>query len=296
MNKKLIFTITLLCFTSLLPAGEIQTGKGTFEMTGGFFGLDQTQSTDITTTSLVQNHKNLFGSTYYYAYDLAWYDSDFLVQGQQTINNPLPLSPSSIIPSMDYRMQGLDVNLVFGKDISHKDENNYLSAGLLIGISVPWIDSKDDDSNDDDNNDNEDNNDDEDNSTTQSSKTKIYTYKIGPSISARTSLGKYFSLYTNAAIAYQTGHIENSYANIDSDVNGMFKSYDIGIKFLPLSEDFDLGLFTLSPRFYATLGYKYSSWDLNDINIDATGQNIKFTSTDFNMNSKTTYFGLGYDF
>ena len=292
MNKKLIFTITLLCFTSLLPAGEIQTGKGTFEMTGGFFGLDQTQSTDITTTSLVQNHKNIFGSTYYYAYDLAWYDSDFLVQGQQTINNPIPFLPSSIIPSMDYRMQGLDVNLVFGKDISHKDENNYLSAGLLIGISVPWINSKDDDSNDDNYYDN--NN--ENNITTQSSKTKIYTYKIGPSISARTSLGKYFSLYTNAAIAYQTGHIENSYANISSDVNGMFKSYDIGIKFLPISEDFDLGFFTLSPRFYATLGYKYSSWDLNDINIDATGQNIKFTSTDFNMNSKTTYFGLGYDF
>jgi hypothetical protein len=216
-----------------------------------------------------------------------------MVQTQSSINsytngyfNP-PISLTT--PSIDYRVQGMDINLVLGKDISRTDENNYLGLGLMIGISLPWIDSKKDDNNDDSTSDNTMNN-------MTKSKTEIYTYKIGPSITYRKSLNNLFSFYTSATYAYQNGTIKNDYLNSDLSVNGLFQEYDLGFRFQPVSFDKKVGWFTFSPRLYATIGYRYTSWDLKDINIDITGINTNFTKSDFLMKSKITYFGLGYSF
>ena len=130
----------------------------------------------------------------------------------------------------------------------------------------------------------------------KNSKTKIFTYKIGPSLAARTSLNKFFTLYGSGTFAYQTGTFKSDYANADLTVNGTFQEYDIGIRFQPVSSDHDFGFITISPRLYATIGYRYTSWDLNDINIDITGTNTQFKQNNFNMNSTITYFGLGYSF
>jgi len=294
INKKILQLSLLSLLSSSLYAGEIQTGKGTFEMTGGFMGLDQTISTDITTYSLLEQHAPLFGSkSWFYKYNLTWYDSDMMIQAQSDLNsysNGFNNSPVSVtIPSIDYRLQGLDVNLVLGKDILHKDENNYLGIGAMIGISIPWIDSKKDDNNNDSNSD-------DTMDKMKDSKTKIYTYKVGPSITARKSLGNYFSIYGSGTYAYQTGTFKNDVADVDLTVNGIFQEYDIGLRFQPISSDYKMGWITISPRVYATIGYRYTAWDLDDINIDVTGNNTKFTATDFNMNSTIAYFGLGYSF
>ena len=284
--KNNILKISLVSLlTGSLCAGEIQIGKGTFELTGGFIGLDQTIQTDITTYSMVEQHAPLFGSeSWFYKYNFTWYDSKEMVQAQNTINGILTTTPS-----IDYRLQGLDLNLAVGKDFYHTDENNYIGGGIMLGISTPWIDSGKNSDNDDSTSDIIMNN-------MQNSKTEILTYKIGPSITGRISLNDFFTLYGSGTYAYQTGTFKNDYANSDLTVNGIFQEYDFGIRFQPVSSDYKFGWITISPRLYATLGYRYTSWDLNDVNIDVTGTNTTFTQSDLNMNSSISYFSLGYSF
>jgi len=294
MKNKILKMGLLGLISTSLYAGEVQVGTGTFNIKGGFIGLDQSTSADIKTYSLVEQHAPLFGSkSWFYKYNLTWYDSKDAVDAQNSINTTsgtLGSSTTSIVtPSVDYRLQGLDVNLVLGKDFMHKSENDYVGAGVMLGISIPWIDSKKDSDNDDSTSDSNMNN-------MPDSKTEIYTYKIGPSITGRRSLNSLFSIYGSATYAYQTGTFKNTEVDSDFTVNGTFQEYDFGIRFQPVSYNKKIGFLTFSPRFYATLGYRYTSWDLDDINIDITGTNTSFTQTDFNMNSSITYFGLGYSF
>jgi len=292
-NLSLLF----LTFCSL-EASEIEYGTGTINMTGGFIGLDSTISTDITTYSLVEHHKNIFSSTWYYKYNLTWYDSDTMIQGQNTLNSSIATANTYLattgttvptIPSIDYRLQGLDINLVLGKDIYHKNENTFFGIGLLVGVSLPWIDSSKSDSNNDDTSDDL-------MDAMKDSKTEMLTYKIGPSISASASLNKHFMVYGSATYAYQTGTLKNDYANSDLTVDGIFQEYDIGMKIQPFSEDYKTSFMTLSPRLYGTLGYRYTEWTLNDVAIDVTGTGQTFTQTDFSSDNSVIYFGIGYDF
>jgi len=273
-----------------LLAGEVQVGSGNFEMSGGFMGLDSTVSADVTTYSMVEQHKNLFSTGFFYKYNLTWYDANKLTQGQDTFNSYSGLINTPIVsPSIDYRPQGLDVNLVLGKDVVHKDESDFIGLGVMVGVSLPWIDSEKSSSNNDSSSD-------DIMDAMKKSKTDILTYKIGPNIVASKSLGQYFSLYASATYAYQTGKIKNKYLDSDLDVNGIFQEYDAGLKFQPLSYDYKIGWITISPRLYATVGYRYSAWKLDDVKLNVTGVNINFAKTDFKMNASVTYFGLGYSF
>ena len=290
-QNKIKLSLVCILATSLF-GGEIDYGKGSFKIKGGFIGLDKQISTDVTTYSLVEQHKNLFSSNWYYKYNLTWYDSKDMVNTQNSINtysnstqNPI----TKTTPAIDYRPQGLDVNLVLGRDLSHKNENQYFGVGVLVGISLPWIDSKKDSNNNDNNSDNSMN-------LMKKSKTKLYTYKIGPSVTTRVALNNFFTIYGSATYAYQTGKIKNNYLKSDLSVNGIFQEYDVGIRFQPFSYDYKLGWITISPRLYATLGYRYTSWKLKDISLDITGANVTFDKSDFEMKANVTYFGIGYSF
>jgi len=293
MIKNIIKIGLAVLLGNSLYAGEIQYGHGTFEMSGGFIGLTQDITADISTYSMIEQHQNIASSTWYYKYNFTWYDSDEMMQAQDTINsyvnNFSQNSGIKTVPSIDYRLQGLDLNIVLGKDLFHKDKNNYFGVGILLGLSIPWIDSKKSDSNDDTTSDNIMN-------AMKDSKTKMLTYKIGPSITARKSLNRYFTVYGSATYAYQTGSFKNDYAKTDLNVDGIFQEYDFGIRFQPVSVDYEFGWLTISPKLYATLGYRYTSWDLNDITMDVTGTNANFNQTDFNMNSSIAYIGVGYSF
>ena len=156
-------------------------------------------------------------------------------------------------------------------------------------MSLPWIESSKDDDNDDSTSDNI-------MDVMKDSKTEIYTYKIGPSITYRKSFNNLFSFYASGTVAYQNGTMKNDYVNSELVVNGLFQEYDLGFRFQPVSFEKELGWFTFSPRLYATLGYRYTSWELKDIDIDVTGANTTITKSNFSMKSKITYFGLGYSF
>ena len=299
MKKSLL---VFLGISNLLLASEFDYGSGTFTMNGGFLGLTQEIDTDVTTYSLVTRHANIFSDAFY-GYDLTWYDSKKLNQAQHTYNNiASEFNPiggnnnvgSLSIPSMEYRLQGLDANLQFGYDVLHQDKDNYLGVGALVGISLPWIDGLKSDSSSS-----------SDNSLLGAfpdTKTEIQTYKLGATVNFKKALvSNKLSLYGTASYAYQTGNIENDHLNSDYSVNGTFQEYNVGLYFTPFTEEYKLGFITLGPRVFATAGYKYSKWEVDDMVINMSGKEVSSDilsplATQFSMESSIGYFGLGYSF
>ncbi len=302
-------TLSFLIFISTISfGGEFQIGKGDMSFRGGMLGLTQTISEDITTYSLISNHSNIASSNLFYAYNFTWYDSKHLKQMQKTYNTgisqmtniflPYLSSPSTkiYIPTMDYRLQGLDASISLGYDLMNEDENNYIGIGGYLGISLPWISAT------------------KANdplpislpSTTKTnilykyykdSKTKIKTYKIGLAFYSRKKLIPTLSAYLNGIYAYQTGSISNDYAQSDFHVNGRFTSIDLGVRFQPYEGNFDLGVFTLSPRVFVTAGYRHNSWKYNDAAINISGMSsIKFPKTTMKIDTDVGYLGVGYSF
>jgi hypothetical protein len=75
----------------------------------------------------------------------------------------------------------------------------------------------------------------------------------------------------------------------------------LGLYFTPFTSTFKWGFLTLSPRIYATLGYRYSKWSVDKMVIDTSGANLDSETLapyehDFDMISSVGYFGLGYSF
>lgn len=301
--------LSLIVFSALLTASEFQYGSGTFNLNGGFTqGLSSTISTDIDTFSLVERHSNIAGSNFFYGYDAMWMDSKTLKQAQQDYNNLvgqannfMPSSSPFTIPTMDYRVKGLDANIRVGYDVLHANEDDFLGLGLLVGISIPWIDSSNSETPSSDmvkfSLENP-------NSGTnlyglfQDTKTSFMTYKIGPSIDFQKRLTKNISLYGRGSIAYQTGYIKNDYIDSEFSVNGTYQELNTGLYFTPFTKKYKLGFLTLSPRLYATLGYKYSKWDVDDVTVDVYKNSVKISplSMKFGMDSSVGYFGVGYSF
>lgn len=307
-------TLSLISFSLIATATEVEYGTGTFSMKGGFLGLTSSISTDVSTYSLVERHSNLFSSNFFYGYNLTWYDSERLKQAQHSYNNisstvnnvssrflPNTLSGYANIPSMDYRVKGLDANLKIAYDVYHENQDNFLGLGLLVGISTPWIDSSSDavpnlsfi----------------RDNSGTilnatdyfQSSKTSVMSYKIGPTLSFQKSLNEKLSLYGSGSFAYQTASIENDAIHSKFSVDGTFQEYNLGLYFSPFTETYQWGWLTLSPRLYGTLGYKYSKWDLDRMVINMSGvalssDILESLGMKFAMESSIGYVGIGYSF
>ena len=303
--------LSLIVFSALLSAVEIEYGSGTFNMNGGFLGLTGSIGTDIDTFSLVERHSNIAGSDIFYSYDLTWLDSRTLKQAQHTYNNMttvannfLPTTQKWKIPSMEYRVKGMDVNIRAGYDVIHENEDNFLGIGLATGLSMPWIDSSSSATPDSssirfilEN---------KDTALTaadyfKKSKTSIMTYKIGPTVNFQKSFNKNVSIYGMGTIAYQTGYIENDYISSKMSVDGTFQEYNVGLYFTPFTETYKWGWLTLSPRLYGTIGYKYSKWDVDEVLINISGAEMSSKILDplsmkFGFDSSVGYAGVGYSF
>jgi len=254
--------VMLSVIAASLMAGEFQFGKGTFTLDNGN-GVDL--STDVTTFSLVEQHSNLFSSNWFYSYDITWNESE---------------NANNATNSTEYKFQGIDLNFVLGKDLVHNSDDDFVGLGVVLGASFPWIDSED--------NTNTANN---INNTANKTKTKIMTYKIGPTINVRKPINNYLMVYANATYAYQTGSVKNDDLNIDSNANGTFLNYGIGIRFQPFSAKKDIGFMTLDTKLYFTLGYKYNKWVLKDVSLNSAS-----ASGDLKMSTSVVYAGVGYSF
>jgi len=308
--KKIV--LSLVTLTLLSSATEFQYGSGTFNMTGGFLGLTGSVGTDIDTFTLSERHSNVAGSDIFYGYDFTWMDSKTLKQAQHTYNdmvtvangfNPMPTNKWEI-PSMDYRVKGLDANIRVGYDVVNENQDNFLGLGLLIGLSIPWIDSSSSAVPSDDSIqfiiDNR------ENLATaydyfEKTKTSIMTYKIGPSINFQKSLNENISIYGLGSFAYQTGYIKNDHIDSKFSVNGTYQEYNVGFYFTPFTETYKWGWLSISPRLYGTLGYKYSKWDVDEMLINTSGVEMSSKILDplgmkLGFDSSVAYAGVGYSF
>jgi len=304
--------LSIILFSALINAGEVEYGTGTFNMKGGFLGMTGSVGTDVDTFSYVERHSNL-ASDFFYGYDFTWLDSQTLKQAQHTYNGAastfngfLGLGSNEYmkIPSMDYRVKGMDANIRVGYDVIHEDADNFLGIGALVGLSMPWIDSS------------------KSNSAApsfdfikdnagnlldaadyfQDTETEVMTFKIGPTVTFQKSLiGNKLSVYGGASYAYQTGYIDNSLIDSSLTVNGTFQEYNLGLYFTPFTETFEWGWLSLSPRIYGTVGYKYSKWDVDEVAINISGFEMSSDmlsplGMEFSMDSSVFYTGVGYSF
>jgi len=267
--KKLL---ALGLISASLMAGEIQFGKGDFSLNGGFVGVNG--STDVTSFSIFEQHKELFSSKWFYNYDITWYDSDDLNDKQSTLNQLQP-----VVNTTAYKLEGLDVNLAIGRDVIKKS-----GIGLALGVTLPWIDSENNSDNGDDAQE-----------TLKKTKTEIMTYKVGPMIAMRKSFNEYIMGYANATYAYQTGNIKNKELDVDQNVDGTYFNYGFGIRFQPFKTEKKLGFVTLKPKLYFTLGYKYNKWVVKDVSLDVSGKGLNYKS-DLNLETSVAYLGVGYSF
>jgi hypothetical protein len=284
--KKIIFPVLVL---SAAFGGEFDFGKGNFHIKGGFLGLNSEKSTEISSYTISQQHKNIFSSKWFYKYNITWYESNEIKNAQNNVNvysNNLPYTLTT--PVTDYSYEGLDVNVILGRDLV-KTDNIVLGLGGLIGISLPWIESKKDDSNNDDTSSTILNN-------LKKSKTKIMTYKLGISAVSSFQFNDYFKSFISGSYAYQTGYVKNDYADVDTSVNGIYSDFELNFRFTPFFYKKKIWVFTLSPQLYFTVGYKYSKWIVKDLAIDISGNNLKFSKSDLEMSTNLGYIGVGYSF
>jgi len=291
----------LLLATLSLYSEEIRYGHGTMDFSGGFLGLNKTISESVDIYSIEENHKNIFSSNVFYSFNLTLYDSKKLKQMQNIYNTGINqavswmpfVSGDIFVPTIDYRIKGVDASISIGYDLIHKSENSYFGVAPYLGINLPTISSSSDNSfvSIPDN---------IDTSVLKdfykASDTDITTFKLGASFYSSYEIKKSISIYLNGAYAYQTGSIANSYINSDFSVDGTYSSLDAGLKFSPLDKDYKLLGITLSPRLYMTLGAKYDKWDIDDVALDISGLNLKTPKSTMSIENKSAYFGVGYSF
>jgi len=275
MNKILLFSLIL---SLSLFASEIQLGRGDFSADAAFLGLSNSKNEQISSVSLVNEHKNIFSSEYFYSYKLAYYKSKTLTTDYTTSSTLLGTSNNNLL--IYNKLRGIDLNMVLGKDLINQDNGDtYLGIGILTGASFPYIKTK---SNSD--------------STKQSlkylkkSKTKFYTYKLGISLKVEEKINGFINFYSNTAYALQTARVKNSILHLNSSSNGNYFTFNTGLKFQVKTKK-KIGFITLLPTLFATFGYRYDYWKVNNVKINSLQ-----LDSDIDLQISQFYLGLGYDF
>jgi hypothetical protein len=288
--------VATLGIFGIMTHGEIETGRGTMSIEGGFLGLNGKISDNVTTYTLKNEHQNTFIKHLNYSYKISWYDSNKINQALSTYNQTVTDINGNTynaldIPTMDYHIRGLDADIGLGWNLIDLGPHDYFSFGADIGLSTPWIEAT------------------KSSSTSNSGSsntiatlygvgnTKIWTYKVGPQMKVSKSLTSYLSLYGSAIYAYQYASINNTSIGLNSNVDGTFVESELGLRYQPLEKKYHVtSWFSLSPQLYFTTGVRYSKWSLHDVAINLFDQNIPLPKSELSVSSASTYLGLGYSF
>ena len=278
---------------SVLTHGEVEYGKGKFAMSGAFLGLNESISDTVTTYTLKAEHTNTLIKHLNYNYKINWYDSQKINQPISTYNGYVSnvngyTGNALTIPSLNYKVRGLDADIGLGWNIIDISEHDYFSIGPDIGISLPWIEATGTSSSSSSNS---------SASLLSNTGTKISTYKAGVQMRVAKSLTSYLSLYASSIYAYQIGKLTNSNVNLDINVHGIFNENEIGLRYQPLEYSYKLtSWLSISPQLYFTAGARYTQWVINNVSVNLFNQNIPLAPTDLKMNASAGYIGVGYSF
>lgn len=279
---------------SLINRGEIQYGRGTVTLEGGFLGAEGAISDRIATYTLKKEHQNFSKSAWNYGYKISWYDSELISQSQSTYNgyvSDVDGYPGSalIIPPVSYRIQGLDADVGIGYNIINHSEHDYLSIGIDTGLTLPVFTAAQLPS------------DESGGGVTATmkatGKTRIQTFKVGPQIKIAKSITSKLWLYGSSVYAYQHARIRNSSIDLDARVNGSFMENELGLMYRPFHYSYRLNdWISISPQLYFSTGYRYSKWLHYDTAINLFDTNIPAPKGSFSLQTATSFLGVGYSF
>lgn len=279
----------------IMTHGEVEYGKGTISIEGGFLGLEGKISDNVTTYTLKEEHHNVsFIEHLNYSYKLSWFSSEYVNQAQNTyngyVNNINGYTGDALsLPPLAYKITGLDADIGLGWNVLDNGENDYLSIGLDVGLSTPMIEATQLPLTSGDSSSSA--------STSGSSSTKMKTYKIGPQIKIAKTITPWLWLYASAIYAYQKASIKNSSIGLDSNVRGRYLENELGIMFRPIRYSYQLtDWFSLSPKLYGSLGIRYNEWIHDKTTINLYNQELLNYQGDLKVNTMTTYVGVGYSF
>ncbi|MRJ02158.1 MAG: hypothetical protein GXO19_05165 [Epsilonproteobacteria bacterium] len=290
--RKIVLSLAVVA--AVVEAVELRVAYSNFESS---FGIEQLFTgdldIDVTTFSLVETHRNIFDSNFYYAFDLSLYKSKELDQMTTFFAQPLthefPFFGSiseninkytPLTAPVDYKVRGIDFTLQIGYDL-YRDDRSFFGVALTTGISMPYMKMYDmkkalkltlqmlD-----------------------TTKTKVRTYKLGIGYSGAFSPLPYLHIYSRGSINGQTGKIKNSWVRSSFDSDGTNYNFDLGLRY-------DLNqLFPKLDGLFCTLGYSYKKWEVDDTRVTLLDTFQFNFSPYFSMDMETSqvYFGIGYQF
>ncbi|WP_029406614.1 hypothetical protein [Thiomicrorhabdus sp. Milos-T2] len=295
LSKIAVFTSLIFTFSvQNVHASEFQIGSGTMSLKGGIFGLESQVDSSVQVFTNREQHANLLESNVFYNYSISTYHSG---QFSNESNSLTTLGGGTVeLPNTNYDWQGFDGQITLGYDVFKKGPFDYFGVGLSLGIAAPYIDNTGDSSGE------------PANSypslpsgSSQSvdffaSKTELTGYKIGPKIVFGKSLNRLASVYGEVSYATQRVDVKNDTLRIATNISGDYFSYELGMRYQPITIKKDLGFMTIEPSLYFTLAVNYAELNMDNLNVDLSGYNFNIESANMSASSTTLNLGVGYNF
>lgn len=282
---------------SVMNHGEIEYGRGNITLDASMIGLSGKIGDDVTTYTLKNEHHATPIKHLNYNYKISWYESQKMNQAVSTYNEYVNdfngyTGDALSIPSLNYRIRGLDADVGVGWDIIDISPRDYFSIGADVGLSLPTIEStlasQSSSSSSSEGS---------SASVFDASNTTITTYKVGMQMRVSKSLSTNISLYASSIFAYQTARLQNDTINLDIYTDGIFNENELGIRFQLLEYKQELtSWFALKPELFFTAGVRYSTWTLDSVAVNLFDYALPLPESDFQVNATTIYAGIGYSF
>ncbi len=300
-RKSLIVILLTSLYMSSLYAMDIRIGKGDFSMKMAVLGFSGKMTTDITTITLNETHRNIFNSKFFFNFDISYMDSKSKVRVLNLYNSfadsacsmcslcPFPPCTGcseicSKLPSAKFEVEGFDFNLGLGYDIwQSENKKSYIGIGVLLGATAPWkikgksivsysMDFM---------------------KLMQDTDTDMIDIKLGPQIRGAYEIFPGLVVHGDSAIAFQKAWMKNDSYHIDANVDGSFFTINLGVDYYPL-----VNQKTKWSNIYVTAGFNYKKWLVKDVEINGVSVRnlIMVPVSDLKMETTTGYVGAGYQF
>lgn len=264
---------------SVISHSEIQYGHGRLAFNGSLFGFDTTISNDLTTYNILQQHQNTPIDHLNYNYKISYYTSK--------LQSPV----GKYLPQTNIAIKGIDADIGVGWNIVDISDDEYISIGLDVGVSVPNIDTSQASNSTYSSPDN--------NASSPFSigNIKLTTYKIGPQIRFSKILMPMFAIYGSAVYAKEYATISAQKLHTKVNASGTFHEEELGIRFHPIDYKYKVtSWFTIHPNLYFSAGIRYSQWQLKNVNLNISNYGVNVLNHDLTLSSYVTFVGMGYSF
>lgn len=267
-------------YTASANAVELRLGQGEFSLDTQMQPLAGINSTiDVRTITLNEAHRPIRNTKWNYSWQADYFESG---TSERVVELVLPPATTSLPVPSDYHVHGFNADVGIGYDVV-STERSRLGIGINGGASAPMINIQNPSSGinvvDE---------------TLDLADTEIITYKIGVAVQGEYEVVSGISIDAKATLNHQKVEIENKLLSSNSEVDGQYQSYQIGIKLKPGQLLQQAAL----KNSFLTIGYQRSKWDYESGAVATSIAGVSTPNNDDNVSFQhtNTYLGVGYDF